>query len=311
MSDIPWDDQLDELRAAEARARAQWAAAPMPDASAPVPARSPSVPVAADFEAVLARAAEVAAAREAHRATCTCRPCPTCGLARCPCGADYDAVPLEDGTVPVTCPRCRLLRGRERLLAGVRETICERFRDVTFDAPDLARRVGVLHGGGSTADAIAAAVGAVDSARVTLVGEAGAGKTTLAAAMLNAVLARAAPVDAPAAAVRRAAGALWTTAYRLHRARLQHPLGRDEAPLIERAMAATVLVVDNLGAEEAHREGGVAEVLFERFDRGAATWVTTHLTPTQAGARYDGGIARRLFEGATKIVLRKRAPGAP
>jgi hypothetical protein len=100
---------------------------------------------------------------------------------------------------------------------------------------------------------------------------------------------------------------MYVTAFRLAKARASHPLGEGEAPLVAKALAASLLVVDELGGEDDRHGTAVREVLHERHAENLPTWVTTGVGPREIAARYDGGIARRLFEGAE--VFRMGAKG--
>lgn len=120
----------------------------------------------------------------------------------------------------------------------------------TFDSQDLAARV-------ARPDAIEGARKACGDRRVLLVGEAGSGKTSLACAML-----------------RQRGRGLFAGAYYIAKARSEHRLGEGEAPEIDRAIAAPLLVLDDLGLEQA-KNTAISEVIYERHAEEKATIVTT------------------------------------
>lgn len=163
-----------------------------------------------------------------------------------------------------------------------------RYAWATLGAPELATRVA-----NPTATMVAHA--SLRAARVVLLGGAGAGKTSLGCAMLHAVsqTTRGACVFA---------GAYWVA-----KARAEQPLGRGEAPVIDEAIAARCLLLDDLGLEQA-RSTGVEEVLYERHAAGRQTIVTSGFSGKEIAARYGDGIARRIFGGA--VVIRCNAGDA-
>jgi DNA replication protein DnaC len=140
--------------------------------------------------------------------------------------------------------------------------------------------------------------------RVTLLGTAGAGKTSLAVAFANA-WARAS-----------ARPAVFVTAADLGLARQQHGLGEGEASLVRQAMGADLAILDDLGVEADAGAPVVAHVLHHRYDRERPTIATTGLTVEQLAKRYGAGVARRLVESAggavvLKVNARRDRGGAP
>lgn len=209
---------------------------------------------------------------EAHRAACTAEECVRCGR--------WPRAPEGDHQAYV----------QERLARAMR-TIPTRFRDVRFDTEWLPKLVG--------AQAMQQAQASLTEPRVIFVGPPGAGKTSLAVAMFHAALV-AESSDAARQSFRYVSG------HALAKARAGHPLGAGEAPVVAQALAAAVLLVDELGGEDSRHASAVAEVIYERHAEDLPTWVTTGVGPQELAARYGGGIARRLFEGATVIRLTGR-----
>lgn len=100
--------------------------------------------------------------------------------------------------------------------------------------------------------------------------------------------------------MERAKGALFVPAYDLAKARATARLG-EEAPIVTKALTATVLVVDDLGSEPNFPTSAVPEILHERHADGKQTIVTTGFSSDEIATRYGSGIARRLFERTVKL----------
>ncbi len=211
---------------------------------------------------------------EAHRSACATEYCDPCG--RYPCAGCRRAVVGDAGR------RCLDCHTRDAVQSA---GVPRRYADALGATEHRVRCASARH----------AAHGAIDARNVLLVGGAGKGKSTLAAAML------ATRVRQTLQGRRSREAVLWTGAIDLALARSQHRLGEGEAELVERAMRADVLVVDDLGAEPTRDADVVIAILHRRHDAELTTWVTSGLTAAQLRARYGGGVERRLVEGATVI----------
>jgi hypothetical protein len=151
----------------------------------------------------------------------------------------------------------------------------------TLDAKELPDRVSV--------PAIGIGKTACFEPRVCLMGSTRAGKTSLAVAMLRAWVAKYERI------------ALFVPAHRLGVARIQHAAGHGEAALVETAMQAPLVLLDDLGSERDFPTSPIADVIFERHAQGLPTWMTTGLTREPLVTRYGAGVVARLFERARVI----------
>ncbi|MGN6107732.1 MAG: hypothetical protein ACTHU0_21665 [Kofleriaceae bacterium] len=147
---------------------------------------------------------------------------------------------------------------------------------------------------------------------MTVYGPSGTCKTSLAAAAFNTLFAFARRGDLDA--LKLAQNALFVEAWAVGEARRRHKLGDGEAPLIQSAMTASFLVIDDLGKagrNEASRKAE-ADILQARFSQGLPIMVTTEFTSReQLEAAYTTDtsngeyIARRLLgkKGDDELLL--------
>ncbi len=213
------------------------------------------------------------------------RPCDLCGRA----------------TSKSPCWECQLAaeakREREAVRARALATIPEDFATVRLTAgAELTARVK-----GLPMPLELAAERVLDARWATLVGASGLGKTTFAAACFAEGVTR---VPLP--------GALFITAEELASASAHHPRGAGEPERIAVALAAPLLVIDDVGGPDvAIDASAVRKVVYRRHGRGQRTWVTTGLTREQLVRGYDDGFARRLLERRSgTVVLRFGDAGA-
>ena len=157
-----------------------------------------------------------------------------------------------------------------------------------LDAPELSERV--------YGPAIDIGKIAFREDRLCLMGASRAGKTSLAVAMLRAWV------------ETHHRSAMFVAAHRLGTARIQHPAGHGEAPLVEAAMRAPLVLLDDLGSERDGATNPIADVIFERHAQELPTWMTTGLTREPLVARYGAGVVARLFERARVIHLGAKRP---
>ena len=128
---------------------------------------------------------------------------------------------------------------------------------------------------------------------LTLCGETGRGKTTVALAILRR-LHDEALADPHPAKLKLIGFSKWVTSYRLVEARREHPLGRGKAELVEAAINATLLVIDDLGNEPP--DPVTFEVIDERYAKSRPIIVTTGFEPKALRAKHGDAIWRRLTE---------------
>lgn len=145
------------------------------------------------------------------------------------------------------------------------------------------------------------------AARVVFFGPAGAGKTTLAVALLRALveskIARHAfasddDVDAVTRQYR------FASAHRLAVTRL--PAHADPIE-ISLAMRARVVLLDDLGSDSAIDSSPIQNIIAERHAEERVTWITTGLSPAEIAKRYGGGTARRVLQGAQTFRMERDA----
>lgn len=133
-----------------------------------------------------------------------------------------------------------------------------------------------------------------------LLGMTDRGKSTTAAYCFRKVLGRG--VQLGGKAWRMARCMHWFNAKDLERARLEHPLGKDEAPEILDAIHASVLVLDDAGWDR--DPTAVSAVLAERYERALPTIVTSALGKVELAKHYGGAVARRMSEaGGPNVTI--------
>lgn len=175
-------------------------------------------------------------------------------------------------------------------LRRARASIPARFRWARFDEPMLAKRVSP-----SGRAEVEALFGRTLPTGIALVGEAGAGKTSLACAMLRRVH-DSARWDSPEPLVSRAAGAFYVSAPDMLQDWTERQRGEVPASLT-RARHATILVLDNV--EPGARDDVIGRLIMQRHDdnqRGRTTIVTTWMDRATAAKAYGDGWARRVYE---------------
>lgn len=222
--------------------------------------------------------------REEHQRACTERPCFRCAKYVClVCSKPYD------GGGAGKCPACLRAEREARALERVHGTVPKRFKwALGADRATLLGRVK------AAPELVDRAIANPPNGNMILLGDTAAGKTSLVVAMFDA-WAR----QDPLARV----GGEFTEAYWLAGARARHALGQGEAKIVETAMNATLLVLDDLGSEIDDKRNVVQDVIFHRHNEDLPTWITSGFTIEQLVARYGSQVIRRVAESAKRVEL--------
>jgi hypothetical protein len=207
------------------------------------------------------------------------------------------------------CPRCTDLDRRERWgerIERARVALPDGAKGAELSAPWLVELVGPLMTQRARAWA-ASPVDLGDTATWSLVveGPSEAAKSAMALAVAQYVLARGERAGASEVDAARAAGVRYMRALDLAAAGPQHGLGKGPSPLEREARDASVLVLDDVGAEDADPGRVIARVLHARYDERRQTVVTTGLTRPAYRLRYDDGLVHKTF-GGTVLALSAR-----
>ena len=216
---------------------------------------------------------------------------------KCACGRTFAGNAYT--TVCAPCLECAARSARSDRLGAAGNPIPREYRWARFDAPEMAGRV--------RPSAIAAAREAFGARTLVLRGPAGAGKTSLAAAILREHLARGLTSDKLCDFACRAR---WSPSVDV--AKLDQ-WGRPDRGVVDAAIGASLLVLDDLGAESPPAAFVISEIVLSRFDKRRPIVVTTWLEddqpdpakgPLGLAQRYGGGVSRRLLEPGRATVLR-------
>lgn len=222
-----------------------------------------------------------------HRASCTAETCARCERARC-----YVCEQVFVGRTGM----CRPCRERERLEDAKRRVFASvpaRFRwALEADLDLLAERIRLPKA--KIAGALSWGRGLdLTPPSLVLSGVTGAGKTSLAVALFGVWF-----------SVHRSEAARFATCIDLGLASQRWPLGQGIAPAVEDALEAPVLILDDLGAESPRDADVMRALLHDRHNAERPTWVTTGLDYDGLARRYDGGVARRLFEESKHVEVK-------
>lgn len=191
----------------------------------------------------------------------------------------------EPEPAPTQVANTRLRRASAILERSIPPT----YRWCHLDAPELSERV--------YGPAIAMGKNDWREPRICLMGASRAGKTSLAVAMLRAWV------------LGHQRVAVFVPAHRLGVARIQHAAGHGEPEIVETAMTAPLVLLDDVGSERDFPTNPLPDVVFERHAQELPTWITTGLTREQLVKRYGLGVVARMFERARVIpVGAKLAP---
>lgn len=195
------------------------------------------------------------------------------------------------------CAQVQLVERRAAALARARNSIPDTFRGVRL--AQLAKPVGK-----ASSELIRGAFDALrgETPTVTLTGPTRAGKTTIACAMLNEVIAAGAEMGCEQKTLDRARFAHFGDAVDLAMQRKEHRLGNGTPGDLLRAKNASVLVIDEFGRED-RSDMDVAKLIHQRHRECRLTIVTTWMDRAGVAKAYDGGTATRLFTNSILFEL--------
>jgi hypothetical protein len=136
---------------------------------------------------------------------------------------------------------------------------------------------------------------------VTLRGTTGSSKSTLAAAILRALL----------AGPRRYATVAWADARDIAQARREHRLGRGKPPIMEAAIDADLFVLDELGKETLLRDADPADVVAVLDERHRRRGGRLTIITSEWAARADASGAKLADLYMPSLVRRLTEPWRP
>lgn len=145
---------------------------------------------------------------------------------------------------------------------------------------------------------------------ILLLGPTGVGKTSAAVALAHRLAdeaERAALGDAVSAESRAhvelVGRAHWTTAWEIVRAQREQRLGAGESGLIQDAVHASILFLDELGPEPNAQGELLFDIIDRRVTRGRPTIVTSGRTREELVQRYGAALLRRLMATGLGAVV--------
>ena len=130
---------------------------------------------------------------------------------------------------------------------------------------------------------------------LALLGPTGAGKTASAVALAHRIIDACLARKRSDADMRFAVGLRFISAKDLAQARREHKLGAGDSPLEAMAIAATLLILDELGYEP-QIDTTISDVVDARYRAGLPIVVTSGLSEAELAVRYGDAVKRRLCE---------------
>ena len=183
---------------------------------------------------------------------------------------------------------------RESQLADLRASIPAGWRWASLDNPEWSKIRKSFPRGDKVARIWTQKTGSV-----LLAGPTGIGKTAVARALVRRLGKEAVEQDNPPVPLGFVERIEFMSMHDIACARRNSPLGA-EAPMIVDAFRASLLVVDEVGFEQA-QPGLFFEILNKRYDAGAPTIVTTGLTIDDFRKRYGAAALRRITDRGIMI----------
>jgi DNA replication protein DnaC len=182
-----------------------------------------------------------------------------------------------------TCKAIRIQESRRLRMSDALRTMPEAFHSWAEVASKADRRI---------VDALRSWTRS--GGNLVLLGPSGVGKTTAVCARVRGI------IDSAIRGVRDpesfawAEGIRWVEAPALAKASRNHALGRGDAPEIGVAINATLLVLDELGYEQA-RDRTIADVIEQRYNRQLLTISTSGRTRAEMAQQYGDAVFRKLI----------------
>jgi IstB-like ATP binding protein len=185
------------------------------------------------------------------------------------------------------------LADRERVW---RTVVPAEYAHLTESHPDLMQYTRPLSPGGGIADRtrLVRYVSTYDKGSVVFVGPAGTGKTMLAVASLR-------------AAFDLRKRCMYVNAVRLAVARSHHRMGDGESEMVEDAIRADVLLIDDLGQDAHTALSPIKDVILLRREAKKHTWFTLAKPRAVIEAEYGGGVSRRMFDNGLTVECVSRS----
>lgn len=175
-------------------------------------------------------------------------------------------------------------------------TMPKSYRWATAEAPELIERVTDPRDSNGRPMPVAALIAlAPTTSRMLITGPADAGKTSIACAMLR-----------EWSRVNRLP-ATFVHSFRIGMARIQAKAGTGEAEIVETAMRAPLVLIDDVGSENHTANNAMLDIVFERHAEDFPMWLTTGWTSQQIIARYGAGFLRRIVERALVVKVGREA----
>ncbi len=217
-------------------------------------------------------------------------------------------------SLPGLCDPCAVAletSDQNEALSGALRSIPSEFRWAHADAPELGLRVKALHGKSSVGSAKAVRL-ATAYRTVLIVGTAGSGKTSLACAILRAVIdagrypARGLAFDEAKYARFYAARSLAPRDWR----ESQDPDANVQGSPRGASARCRTMLIDDVGQEAGddfkanERSKAIADVLNDRHDMGLRTIITTPFSEVQWNGMYGDGVTRRCWDEKRSKVIR-------
>lgn len=153
----------------------------------------------------------------------------------------------------------------------------------------------------------AAQAWSIERGNLLILAPSGAGKTTAMVALVHRLFVEALDARDNAHPITKA---YWITGYQLAAARREHRLGTQAPPEIRRAQSCQLLLLDDIGGEDAP-PSLLMEVQQSRYEKSLPTITSSGMRREQLEARYGVACVRRMIEPVGTVLADWPAPRAP